>query len=248
MLNFESLQMDKEKLIASGLLHQYALGLTDPEEELVVENYLNTYPELKDEVLRAQRSVRQLALGHGISPRQSRLPDTRQTNPEVRGPVPRKPVNHAIIAAFLGILILWYFQARNTSARYAEQLQAVVENCENGSGKEPIAGIDISHPATKIAVFSSSTLGKANSPVLFWNSQTQSAFFYPADLPPLSSDSCYRLWAEVKGRMVPLAVLKPATPQVIRFIENAQNFHITSNPKHETAPSAVQKPIATAPL
>jgi len=240
--------MDKETLIASGLLHQYALGLTDPEEERVVENYLTTYPELKDEVLRAQQGVRHLALRHGINPRKSGLPDYSQTKPQVRGPGPRKPVNHAILAAFLGMLTLWYFQARNTSARYEERLQAVVENCEKDSRKAPFAGIDISHPATKVAVFSSSTLGKANSPVLVWNSQTQSAFFYPADLPPLSSDSCYQLWAEVKGRMVPLAVLKPAAPQIIRFIENAQNFHITSNPKHETAPSAVQKPIATAPL
>jgi hypothetical protein len=38
--------MDKEKFLQSGLLEQYVLGLTDPEEEEVVNHYLERFPEL----------------------------------------------------------------------------------------------------------------------------------------------------------------------------------------------------------
>ena len=84
--------MDKEKIIASGLLHQYALGLVDPEEEQIVENLLDTYPELKAEVLRAQLGVRQLAQRHGIPPNPARA----QQGPSTAADIPphdERPIN-----------------------------------------------------------------------------------------------------------------------------------------------------------
>lgn len=247
MLKHESLKMDKEKFIASGLLHQYALGLTDPEEEQVVENFLSAYPELKDEVLRAQRSVRQLALNHGIHPSPAhKTPSEPRTVSNL--PTTRRPINHAVIAAFLGILALWYFQSRRTAMHHANQLQAVLENCEKDSEPNRHAAVHLFHPDTRIVVFQGNSLKNAHSPIVFWNAHTRTAYCYPASLPALSADSCYQLWAEVNGQMIRLAVLKSAALQAVEFADKAQNLHITSNPVQSISSSAVQKPIATAPL
>ncbi len=63
--------MDKEKFLSSGLLHQYILGLTDPDEDKAIAQFLNTYPELRDEVRRVKKGIHHYALKLGILP----LPD-----------------------------------------------------------------------------------------------------------------------------------------------------------------------------
>lgn len=239
--------MDKEKIIASGLLHQYALGLVDPDEEQIIENLLETYPELKEEVLRAQHGVRRLAHSHGIPPNPIRAQKDPSYNPEQRPPHVGRPINYTVVAAFLCMLLLWYVQSRRTAAHHASQIQAALENCNTASPQD--ISVHLSHPDTKVTVFRVSSREKAPYPVIFWNALTQTAYFYPASLPYLSTDSCYQLWAEVDGQMIRLAVIKPGTLQSVQIVDGAQNLHITSNPI-EASPSTttVQKPIATAPL
>lgn len=239
--------MNKEKLIASGLLHQYALGLVDPEEEQIIAHLLDTYPELKEEVLRAQLGVHQFAQSHGIPPNPARE-QKHPPNPGVPPPRVRRPVNYALVAAFLCILLLWYFQSRRTAAYHANQIKAAVENCDKNTALLQEISLHLSHPATKVATFYIGSPEKANCPVIFWNSLTQTAYFHAASLPNLSTDSCYQLWAEINGQMVRLAVLKPGTLQPVRVAEGTQSFHITSNPIEASPSQTVQKPIATAPL
>ena len=38
---------DKESILQSGLLEQYVLGLTTPEQNKEVESYAQAYPEIK---------------------------------------------------------------------------------------------------------------------------------------------------------------------------------------------------------
>lgn len=239
--------MDKEKLIASGLLHQYALGLVDPEEEQIIEDLLDTHPELKEEVLRAQRGIRHFAYSQGIPPYPA-AEQKRQSNTDLPPLRAKKPINYAVFAAFLGILLLWYFQSRRAAVYHASQIQAAIENCDKTSASFQDISLHLSHPATKVAVFDVGSFEKGNCPVIFWNATTQTAYFHPASLPYLSADSCYQLWAEVDGQMIRLAMLKPGALQSVQVAKDARNLHITSNPIDATPSSAVQKPIATAPL
>ena len=62
--------MDKERFLNTGLLEQYALGLTNEEETQQVEKYLEAFPELKNEVNGIQKAVEQYALEQAINPPQ----------------------------------------------------------------------------------------------------------------------------------------------------------------------------------
>ena len=58
--------MDKQTFLASGLLEQYVLGITDPEETQEVERHLNLYPELHQEVAAMREAIKQYALQQEI--------------------------------------------------------------------------------------------------------------------------------------------------------------------------------------
>ena len=39
--------MNKEEFLTSGLIEQYVLGLTSPEEDRIVERFAEEYPEIE---------------------------------------------------------------------------------------------------------------------------------------------------------------------------------------------------------
>lgn len=60
--------MNKEELIASGLLELYVLGETEPQEDQLIENLVLVYPELRRELNEIELSLESLALANAVTP------------------------------------------------------------------------------------------------------------------------------------------------------------------------------------
>lgn len=60
--------MNKEKFLRSGLLEQYALGLTNAEDSEKVEQFLESFPELRNELNAMQKAIEQYAEAHAVPP------------------------------------------------------------------------------------------------------------------------------------------------------------------------------------
>ena len=58
--------MNKEDIISSGLLELYAVGLASPEEALQVEEWINQYPDLRQELDAIEGSLETYAQAHAI--------------------------------------------------------------------------------------------------------------------------------------------------------------------------------------
>lgn len=63
--------MNKEDIISSGLLELYALGLTSAEEARQVEEWVNQYPEIKQELDAIEVSLESYAQAHAMEPSSS---------------------------------------------------------------------------------------------------------------------------------------------------------------------------------
>jgi len=63
--------LNKEDIILSGLLELYALGLASPEETLQVEEWINQYPEIKQELDAIENSLETYAQANAIEPSSS---------------------------------------------------------------------------------------------------------------------------------------------------------------------------------
>ena len=60
--------MEKAEFIESGLLESYVIGLTNPEESALVEDMINTYPDVKSEKEMIELALEDVAIGNGIEP------------------------------------------------------------------------------------------------------------------------------------------------------------------------------------
>ncbi len=60
--------MDKEEFLASGLLEQYALGLTSEEETRLVEHFIDHYPDIRAKMNALQEAVEEYASRYAVSP------------------------------------------------------------------------------------------------------------------------------------------------------------------------------------
>ncbi|MFN7118585.1 MAG: anti-sigma factor domain-containing protein [Saprospiraceae bacterium] len=61
-------KMDKEEFLASGLIEQYALGLTSEEETRLVEHFRDNYPDIRAKMNALQEAVEQYAAQYAVSP------------------------------------------------------------------------------------------------------------------------------------------------------------------------------------
>lgn len=244
--------MDKEKFIASGLLQQYALGLIDPEEEQDIEQLLDAHPELQEEVRRLQTGIHQYAMQQGIPPHPSRL-EQQASNaipesaaPEkTSAPAPRRPApkpNPAILAAFAGILILWYFQSnrtRNTIDYLRTELQQCAQE-QNQLRQTQLLYAQLTDPNVRPVTLGPTGLSPEALSVAFWNPAAGKAYINPSGLPAPPKDCQYQVWADVNGEMINLGLIDPSSEQIqpIAFIENAESLNITIEPlggsKHPT--------------
>lgn len=60
--------MNKEEFLKSGLVEQYALGLTSPEESRLVEHFLDNYPEVRTKMNGINKTVEQYAAKYAVPP------------------------------------------------------------------------------------------------------------------------------------------------------------------------------------
>ena len=60
--------MTKEEFISSGLLELYAMGISSPKETQIVQEHLNQFPELKQELKEIEMSLENYALTNSTQP------------------------------------------------------------------------------------------------------------------------------------------------------------------------------------
>ena len=87
--------MNKNEFISSGLLELYALGIASPEEKLQVEEYLQEYPELNQELNEIESSLEDYAQANAIEPSPS-VKEKLLTRIATQTPGKEKSIVHSI--------------------------------------------------------------------------------------------------------------------------------------------------------
>jgi mannose-6-phosphate isomerase-like protein (cupin superfamily) len=60
--------MEKEELLSSGLLELYVLGVTEPNENALVKELVQLYPELLEEIKSIELALEQHAIANAVAP------------------------------------------------------------------------------------------------------------------------------------------------------------------------------------
>lgn len=216
--------MDKEEFLASGLLEQYVLGLTTPEEDREVERFARMYPDIAQRLKELRRGIEKYT-------QEQDLPVKKN----------RRPIEYLLYVASVvfAVCFLWQWAGhRQTIAQLSATEAAFAtfkEHCENDR-KENAAAAQVYEllraPHTHHANLRGTALAPDAHAMIYWNPEKRRVYCSLTNLPPPPAGKQYQLWAEVRGEMVNMGILTaiPIQLQAVIFIEAAESFNITLEP------------------
>lgn len=252
--------MDKNKFLTSGLLEQYVLRLTSPEEDELVEHYAEAFPEIKKEIENMRDGLEQYAQQYAVAPPEhmkgkimeeiSRLETTPTPNtaPPRRIPSYWSWARTGMVAAYaiLGIfLAARYWNLRQEHQRLTQQL----ENCS----AEKIeltkdAGIValLRDQTTQSILLKGTPLAPQAQALVLWNEGNGGAVLNLLNLPPPPPNQQYQIWADVAGKMISVGLLDWSKNQwqAIQYLDQATSLNITLEPRGGSKEPTVARLVA----
>lgn len=254
--------MDKQQFLASGLLEQYVLGLTDQEESAEVEKWLRKHPELQKEVDAMHEALEQYSLAQGIKPPSDlRSKITNRIEAEeadqllqVESGVPPRRFSTrwtSYIWPIAATIALLFTLIKNNELGHnvrslQEELAQTKSACEEESRRFQAF---LQHPATQEVVLPGVAEHSDVAVRVYWNPEQKLAFLDTSTLPvPAEADKQFQIWADVEGEMINLGLLKLGnanTLQPIAFLRQAESLNITLEPLGGSAHPHVEDLLAS---
>lgn len=241
--------MDKQTFLESGLLEQYALGIADPDEEEIVERYLNLYPELREEVEEMRNAIHQYALQQNIPVLpQKTAPSGLSEDPQpaalqAKGsPVQINWLNILVIGSFALLCALCAWRMQHLQHENHE-LKGQLASCES---REHIIAF-LKDPQTQPVVLANIQDKTQSAALIYWNKTSHKAMLNPFNLPPLPENQQYQIWADVEGKMLSIGLIDQdlAKYQDLEFLDNAASLNITIEPKGGSEAPTVSRLVAS---
>jgi len=232
----------------SGLLEKYVVGSTTPKENLEVEHYISTYPEVEEEYNKLQDNLEILAKANAVeAPKfilNAVLEEIKDKPVITLQPVASKTPWYSIAASiaaliFAGSALLLFihnkalvrenqvvvdeiFDLRNDIQKNNDRLDEVMRQF-----------MKLNNPETEKYVLRGNDRAKDLKTVAYINAVDKTSMIDIVELPQLPEDQNYQIWAELQDRMVNLGILDPSNKklQSIPYMENALGLSITIEQK-----------------
>ncbi|MEL4307883.1 anti-sigma factor [Joostella sp. CR20] len=243
--------------LESDLLERYLIGETSYEEEVRVEHYLDTYPEVLKEYQTLEDNLAMYAKAHAKqAPKEVKENVLKQIKEEAH--TSKKTVPWYFIAACVTTLLfgattitLWnqnklLYNENNTVATQIESLKKDIVNTnsklENIKSKYAV----LNDPETRKYVITGNERAKNLKSVAYINPKERISAINVVSMPELPKDKEFKMWAEVNGEMISLGVLEKADRKLMAlpFQDNASNYKITIESKGNNDFASIDSEVA----
>lgn len=235
--------MKKEEFISSGLLEQYALGITSPEENITVEEHLQLYPELRSDLDSIESSLESYAMLNAVTPPaqvkhrlmkelfgeeevfdEEALSQSTKLQRSKRIQAFYRVAAAALLILLIGSVILtynYYGKYRESQKQLAEVQQQMEQQQE--SNKALSNDLDIvTNKYSQPVVLKGTPHWRDAVAKIFWMKNTGQVFIDPSNLPAPPAGKQYQLWAIVDGKPVDAGLI--TTPSGTYSIQKMKSF------------------------
>lgn len=244
--------MNKEKFLNSGLLEQYLLGLTSPEENQTVEQYLQAFPEIQEELRIMKRAMDSYVAEHIDSiaidkpSLQGAFPSYNSSEYNDDNPPSTSGFNWPLtFTILLGILTFFLFQSKESKQQDVNILEAeyaalakYYDQDYQQKGLQLSILSKIQDPRTASVVLTPTDPIDASFAVYHWNTSRQESWLDVVQLPVLEKNKEYQVWAKVAGTTTQLGTIPNDDHQLLElpYSGDAQEIFITTgNGEHPPA-------------
>ncbi len=240
---------DKERILNSGLIEQYVLGLLDENEIAEVEEALKIYPELRkhkkaiEETMELILMQNAIATPTNIAIENSNLIDDTQKESAIH--IPNQRVSNrwilslasGLILLSAGIAFVSYQGRRDAEKKLVSletQYEALETSCRklqahNDHEEQERHFIQNSHRV----VLKGTRLAPDAVALVYWNHHEQGAYLDALNLPRTPEGKEYQLWADVDGEMINIGSFDETKKelQFVSYVPHAESLNITLEPK-----------------
>ncbi|NJL74158.1 MAG: anti-sigma factor [Saprospiraceae bacterium] len=235
---------DKDKLLNSGLLEQYVLGLLEDHENLEIEENIHRFPELKQHVNELQEAMEQVLIQNAIqAPPQLKENILREIEQLEQATISQKvvptrnlswiPALAATVALLMTAMI--FFRFRSTQQQLAQLNTAYHElqaDCTQNQAFHQALQAQyqfVTNVNTKHVHLTGTKIDPHALAVIYWNESEAVAYLDVLNLPEPDSGKEYQLWADVEGNMINIGGIKAENRQLqaITYIQKAESLNVT---------------------
>lgn len=235
----------------SGLLDNYILGTTTPNENLEVESYIAEFPEVRVEYERLQDNLEILAKANTIeAPRyilNNIIKEISEDKPVINihsAPTHKRTPWFSIaasIAAFIFAGTAFLLHEQNESLIRENQvvvdeifdLRSDIEANNLRLDNVMQEFMKLNNPETEKYVLRGNSRAKDLKTVAYINAVDKTSMIDVVSLPNLPENQTYQIWAELQDRMVNLGILDESERKLktIPYMEDALGLSITIEQK-----------------
>lgn len=229
--------MTKEEFLKSGLIEQHVLGLTSPEEEEIVDHFLQMYPELKAEVEELHNAMQSYANQYAIPTPEAQSIGTVPASQGAQAVAVKTPAWWVYAAmVILGGLCFWFWRGDQQNQQRITQLEAeyaaLASYCDQHEQKARAVQAlydKTKLPTTHKLVLKGTGLAPDCFAVAYWNPDLKEGWLDPTKLPNLPADKQYQVWADVNGEMISIGLIPTGNNNLvtINYLPEAESINIT---------------------
>lgn len=257
-----------KELLEAGVLEKYAMGTCDEETRKLVEHYIETEPEVRQEYEALQENIERAAEKLAIDA-PAGLKDAivscleAEDEYKIKSKLTKQRTKRMRIqfipwaAAIIGLISSVSFYQHNKNlkshniALHSDNNKLEQKFREQGAElalleeKLFISG----HNKTARVMLAGNTLSPDFRTTAFWNNVAKKVVLYINDLGPLDAKHCYQVWGDVDGKMINLGMLphKPG-PIELNYLEDVESINITMEPKGGSEHPTISNLISSAEL
>jgi hypothetical protein len=225
--------------IESGILEQYVIGSLSPKEIEEVEQMIQQYPEVKEEVSKIELTLEKLSKSQGIKPGLSE--DQLVKNIKGNSNIPDAHVNSVFskIWPYISLLALVlslgaYFWKTNTCNECEHKLEHVTKVMEVSDNNNKLLQEQIkiltSAKTEKIVLAGTKLSPDAYAAIII---SEDNIYLSSQGLPDPAKEKQYQLWALKDGKPISMGVFDIKVDSLIEIqnVAGAQAYAITLEPK-----------------
>lgn len=252
------------EFLHSGLLDKYIIGTTTANETLKVEKYINTYPEVEEEyhILQDQLELASRAQASHAPNVLDAVLNAIDDTPVIELNPKKKSFSWMTVAACIAALVF-----AGTSYTFYNQNKSLTEenntiageifdlrddiNSNNNKLDDVLRQLNrLNNPETQKYVLRGNERAKDLKTVAYINPIDKSTLIDVVDLPALSDEQVYQMWAQVQDKMINLGILDASNRNLMPFpyIEDALSLTITIEPKGGNTDNSPENEVAKIPL
>ncbi len=264
--------MNVQEYISSGIIESYVMGLASEAERAEFEQWCAKYPELVAAHREFEKELEQFASDHAVPPPvgvkvrfleaigdESSRNRSSSNQPKIitmeneKGSVRMSGWSRFTAAASIILLIGFaWFAYQFYSLKTANEELASTNNALRARANSSDSILNqivaeqkvVSDPNVTVVNMVGTKVAPKSSANVYWDSTSSNVFLVVKNMPKLSSDQQYQLWALIDGKPKDLGVFDATDDKVILKMKNtqkAQAFAITIEQKGGSPSPTLQK-------